>query len=68
MMAEFWLISVPGNPEPDDSWGEIADRTSHLSHSTKFAIPELKVQAQDTSFTSYCPELVGYKVVLNRRL
>jgi V-type H+-transporting ATPase subunit C len=48
MMAEFWLISVPGNPEPDDSWGEIADRTSHLSHSTKFAIPELKVGTLDT--------------------
>lgn len=44
MMTEFWLISVPGNPEPDNSWDEIADRTHHLSSTTKFTIPELKVR------------------------
>ena len=28
--GELWLVSVPGNPEPSNSWEEIAERTAHL--------------------------------------
>ena len=42
-MTDFWLISVPGNPEPRNSWEEIAEKTGHLSSNSKFNIPELKV-------------------------
>ena len=43
-MTDFWLISVPGNPTPNKSWEEIAEKTAHLSSSSKFSIPDLKVR------------------------
>ncbi len=43
-MAEFWLVSAPGDPRPEDTWNLIKERTGSLTSSQKFTIPgELKV-------------------------
>lgn len=52
-MTDFWLISVPGNPEPKESWDEISEKTSHLSSTTKFAIPDLKVGIYCTMYKAH---------------
>lgn len=47
-MSEFWLVSAPGDPNPEDTWTLIKDRTSSLSVNYKFHIPsELKVGTLD---------------------
>lgn len=46
-MSEFWLVSAPGDPKPEDTWTLIKDRTSSLSVNYKFHIPsELKVSRE----------------------
>jgi hypothetical protein len=43
-MSEFWLVSAPGDPKPEDTWTLIKDRTGSFSVNYKFHIPsELKV-------------------------
>ena len=43
-MAEYWLVSAPGDPSPQDTWNYITEKTSTLSVNHKFCIPsELKV-------------------------
>jgi len=43
-MAEYWLVSAPGDPSPQDTWNYINEKTSGNSANHKFAIPnELKV-------------------------
>lgn len=45
-MAEFWLISAPGEPTPDRAWSILQERTtrdSDLSKNYKINLPELKV-------------------------
>ncbi len=44
-MSEFWLVSAPGDPRPEDTWTLIKDKTSSLSVNYKFHIPsDLKVR------------------------
>ena len=47
-MAEYMLVSAPGEPTPGKTWALINERTSSLSINNKFSIPELKV-SQDES-------------------
>ena len=48
-MSEFWLVSAPGDPRPEDTWTLIKDKTSSLSVNYKFHIPsELKVVHVDS--------------------
>ena len=44
IMAEYWLVSAPGEPRPEDTWTLIKDKTSSHCMNYKFTIPsELKV-------------------------
>ena len=56
-MTEYWLISVPGNPAPNDSWEELVEKTAHLSSHAKFVIPELKVSLYSSTSNSATPFL-----------
>ncbi|XP_062504491.1 V-type proton ATPase subunit C 1-B-like [Corticium candelabrum] len=50
-MSEYWLVSLPGDPRPTDTWKKIQTATSlhnELSVNSKFEIPELKVGTLDT--------------------
>ncbi len=42
-MAEYWIISAPGDPRPEDTWGIIKEKTGGVSVNHKFNIPDLKV-------------------------
>ena len=45
-MAEFWLISAPGEPTPDRAWSILQDKTTRdadLSKNHRIHLPELKV-------------------------
>lgn len=42
-MAEYWLVSVPGDPTPKDAWERIKDKTATMSLVNKFSLPDLKV-------------------------
>ena len=44
---EMWLISVPGDPNPQEAWERLNRGTAALSMSNKFPIPELKVGTLD---------------------
>ncbi len=42
-MAEYWLVSAPGDPSPHETWEKIKEQTGSLAINHKFNIPELKV-------------------------
>jgi len=42
-MAEYMLVSAPGEPTPKKTWDLINERTSSLAINNKFSIPDLKV-------------------------
>ena len=42
-MAAYWLVSAPGDPRPEDTWGLIKEKTGGVSVNHKFNIPDLKV-------------------------
>ena len=42
-MAEYWLVSVPGDPTPRQSWEFMNEKTNSISSNYKFNIPDLKV-------------------------
>ena len=42
-MAEFWLISAPGDRSPQQTWEKCKVATKDLSMNYKFSLPELKV-------------------------
>lgn len=45
-MAEFWLVSAPGEPSPEQTWTKLQDRTSRqndLSENYRIHLPDLKV-------------------------
>ena len=42
-MAEYLLVSAPGEPTPSKTWDLINEKTSNLSINNKFSIPDLKV-------------------------
>jgi len=49
-MAEFWLISAPGEKTPQQTWevmNNVTSRQNSLSQNYKFPIPELKVGTLD---------------------
>lgn len=43
VMAEYWLVSAPGEPTPRETWEKIKEQTGSLSINHRFNIPELKV-------------------------
>ena len=47
-MAEYWLVSVPGDPTPKQSWEFMNEKTNSISSNCKFNIPDLKVLTLDT--------------------
>jgi len=47
-MAEYMLVSAPGEPTPKKTWDLINERTSSLAINNKFSIPDLKVGTLDT--------------------
>uniref|UniRef100_A0A8D3EDZ7 V-type proton ATPase subunit C n=1 Tax=Scophthalmus maximus TaxID=52904 RepID=A0A8D3EDZ7_SCOMX len=51
-MAEFWLISAPGEKTCQQTWDKLmvaTSRTNNLSTNNKFNIPDLKVRPQPSS-------------------
>lgn len=42
-LNEIWIISVPGEKTPQESWEKLQTATSSLSASSKFNVPDLKV-------------------------
>ena len=42
-MAEFWLISAPGDRSPQQTWEKCKVASKDLSLNNKFSLPELKV-------------------------
>lgn len=42
-LNEIWIISVPGEKTPQESWDRLQAATSSLSVSNKFNVPDLKV-------------------------
>ena len=42
-MAEYWLISAPGEPTPKKMWDHVRERTKELSASHKFGLPDMQV-------------------------
>ncbi len=42
---EFWLISVPGEKTPQESWDKVSKSVNHLAGVFKFNIPNLKVKS-----------------------
>ena len=42
-MAEYWLVSAPGDPTLKETWEKIRDKTGTLSLVNKFSLPDLKV-------------------------
>ena len=42
-MAEYWLVSVPGDDTPKQAWEFIDEKTKSISANHKFHIPDLKV-------------------------
>lgn len=53
MAAEYWLVSAPGDPTPEDTWRAVNERTGNLSANSKFHIPDLKVGGgRETPFSS----------------
>ncbi|XP_065072094.1 V-type proton ATPase subunit C 1-B-like [Rhopilema esculentum] len=47
-MAEFWLISAPGDRSPQQTWEKCKVATKDLSLNYKLILPELKVGTLDT--------------------
>ncbi|XP_064384156.1 V-type proton ATPase subunit C 1-A-like [Halichondria panicea] len=47
-MAAYWLVSAPGDPKPENTWGLIKEKTGGVSVNHKFNIPDLKVGTLDT--------------------
>ena len=45
-MAEFWLISAPGDRSPQQTWEKCKVATKDLSLNYKLILPELKVNCQ----------------------
>ena len=43
-MAEYWLVSAPGDPTPKETWEEIKDKTGTMSLVNKLTLPDLKVR------------------------
>ena len=43
-MAEYWLVSAPGDPRPENTWEAIKEKTGGVSVTHKFNLPDLKVQ------------------------
>ena len=41
---EYWLVAVPGDATPEDSWGVVSDKVKNHAGCFKFPIPELKVR------------------------
>ena len=56
-MAEYMLVSAPGEPTPERTWGLINEKTNSLSINNKFSIPELKVSLDGPEF---CKKKVRY--------
>lgn len=46
----FWLISVPGEKTPQDSWEKVSKAAAPFSNVFKFSIPNLKVGTLDNLF------------------
>ena len=42
-MAEYWLVSAPGEATPEDTWALINEKTASLATNHKLNIPDLKV-------------------------
>jgi hypothetical protein len=40
---DFWLLSVPGDKTPQDSWEKLYKATQSIATPFKFNIPNLKV-------------------------
>jgi hypothetical protein len=53
-MAEYWLVSAPGEKTPQQTYEALKTRMVGLSPVWKFSIPELKVMACQILFWDYC--------------
>lgn len=40
---EYWLVAVPGDVTPEDSWRVVSEKVKNHAGCFKFSIPELKV-------------------------
>ena len=67
-MTEYWMISVPGNPQPANSWNEIEDKTASISSNSKFTIPDLKVQRCSCVHVCMCAGFAFYCCAENNSL
>jgi V-type H+-transporting ATPase subunit C len=50
-MNEYWLVSVPGDPNPEGAWKKVNRLTSEQNEwsvNSKFQIPDLKVGTLDS--------------------
>ena len=47
---EFWLVSVPGEKTPQESWDRLSKTISPLANIFKINIPGLKVGTLDQLF------------------
>lgn len=47
---DFWLISVPGEKTPQESWDRLFKNVQPISNVFKFNIPGLKVGTLDQLF------------------
>ena len=72
-MAEYWLVSAPGEATPEDTWALINEKTASLATNHKLNIPDLKVggsgaQAAKEDPSSSPPvivsELMGYDILV----
>ena len=42
-MAEYWIVSAPGKPTPEDAFGELTTQLGSHALCQRFNIPDLKV-------------------------
>ena len=56
-MTEYWLVSAPGDPAPEQTWIKLQDRTtrqSDLSDNYRIHLPDLKVKIDSTLRSCTC--------------
>ena len=49
-LEEFWIISVPGDKTPQQTWEKLSETIKSISDPFKFNIPNLKVGTLDQLF------------------
>jgi V-type H+-transporting ATPase subunit C len=49
-LDEFWIISVPGDKTPHQTWEKLSESIKTIATSYKFNIPNLKVGTLDQLF------------------